>query len=495
MHSLRRNLLLGTTLGTAAAFVASGVALYLLVRASLTAQLDRSLCDKARLLASTIEQGPQGLDVEFEDLDMGEFQGARSAACLQVWSSDGATVYRSCQDADLATRPAAMDEPICGVVRLPDGRPGRAVFFRFLPRREQPVTATGDVPESAAIPPAPVALTLARSTEEIDRTLAAMLSLLVVVGAVAGMGAAAFLWWFVSRSLRPLEGLAMEIASLQPDDLGTIVRGDACPEEVQPVVGKLNDLLRRLEKAFQRERAMSANVAHELRNPLAGLRLKIDVATSRSRPPHEYQLALAECRQITAEMQQMVENLLSLARLEGGQIEPRFEPVAVGALIHAAWAPLESLAKERHLRVEQFVAPDVETMADRQLLEIALRNLLENAVSYADQGGEVKIRAALSGEKVEISVANSGSDLSQAEAENAFEPFWRNDAARSEAAVHCGLGLALARKIVTILHGNLSVESAKGGEFLIQATLPGKPAAPLPSVEGDDAVFNPARTG
>jgi len=479
MRSLGKTLVLGTTLATEAIVVAAGVLLYVLVRASLMAEFDRSMLDKARFLASTVEQERDRLDLEFDDLDMREFEGSNPAGCLLVATADGATLYRSptAGGLHLVRTPGPVGSPRWRRVRLPDGRNARAVSLAFLPRVEH---QRPDDDTEEAIPAdggqiaarEPVTLVLARSTEVIDQTLARLVGYLFLVGLVAIVASTATLWWLVRHSLRPLERLAADIGRLSEEDLAKQIDHRASFREIQPVVDRLNDLLRRLDAAFRRERAFSADVAHELRTPLAGLRLKLDVATSRSRQPHEYQQAIDDCRHITAQMQTMVENLLCLARLEAGQIHVRRESVCLDELIRELWLPLDATAKHRRLNVEWSLEPGLSLISDRSQLSVAVRNLLENAVVYADENGSIRVCTASTDVSVEMSVSNSGSRLTQAQAEQAFEYFWRGDPGRSDAGVHCGLGLSLAWKTVALLGGTLSVRSHPGAEFEVTLAVP-----------------------
>jgi len=477
MRSLSRTLVLGTTLTAAAIFVAAGVLFYALVRAGLLAQFDHAMLDKARFLASTVEREHDRLDLEFDEFDMHEFRGSHPPGYLQILAEDGSTVYRSWAAGGLPATPGRLETARSHPIRLPDGRKGRAVSLAFLPRGE-----ARQIAAEAEEPPPPASrtgggntlvLVLARSTEAIDQTLGRLIGYLLLVGLAAVAASTATLRGLVRLSVRPLERLAAEIGSLGEEDLAGRVGQEAAPCEIRPVIQRLNDLLGRLDAAFCRERAFSANVAHELRNPLAALRMKMDVATSKARQPQEYQQAIADCRQITAGLQEMVEQLLALARLDAGQFELHPQPIRLDELLRELWPPLEETARSRGLEVEWSLEPDLSVVSDRALLAVALRNVLENAVIHAGENGTVRVTAATSGPAVELSVANSGSVLSQAEAERALDRFWRGDPARTQAGVRCGLGLSLAQKSLSALGGAVSVRSQAGGDFQVTLAVPG----------------------
>lgn len=488
MRSLRATLILGTTIGTAAVLVAAGVLLYGLGADALLDQFDRALFDKARLLASAMEWEGGQLDLNVDEFDMHEFAAPDRPAYLEVWLPDGAVAFRSPSLGQEDLRPVAgpIDAPALRPVTLPDGRAGRAVGILFVPRIEskqegEPKDDEAPAPGAAAADDAreaAVTLVLARETAPVDATLARLKVLLVVVGLAALAVSAAVLSLIVRSALRPVDHLAGRIAALDERDLAERVDVPSVPQELRPVVDRLNELLGRLRTAFERERAFSADVAHELRTPLAGLRTTMDVALTRERRPDEYRAALEDCLRITAHLQGMVENLLSLARLESGQVGPGADAVSPNDLLRDAWATLEETAAARRLRVEWALGPEHAVTSDAALLALVARNILENAAVHADEGGSVRIETAPRGSGVEVRVTNTGSALSQDEAEQAFGRFWRGDAARTDAGVRCGLGLPLVGKIVAVLGGSVSVRSSRGGEFEMVVTVPASPPSP-----------------
>jgi len=467
MRSLQSRLLLAAAVGTAAVFSISGVGLYGLIRASLTAEFDRALASKARELAGLAEQEGDKIDLELDEVAMPEYERAHRPEYYQVWLAGGRVLARSpsLRGADLPRVAGPVDAPACQAVRLPDGRPGRIAGLEFTPRQEhrkhrrRPKTAHRLV------------LVLARDTLDLDATLARMKLLLAGVSAAAIIIATGVLAWVVRRGLRPVNRLAGQIEHLDESDLSTRLEPTEVPTELLPIVNRLNELLARLEAAFAREKAFTGDVAHELRTPLSGLRSTLEVALSRSRPAEAYRQAIADGAVIARQMQTMVDNLLALARAEAGQLEMLREPVAVDALLRECWAALADRAQARGLRVAWQTNPCV-LQTDREKLRLVLGNILDNAVTYADAGGQVWICTGLHDGNVELCIANTGSQLSPHQAEHVFERFWRGDAARSDAGVHCGLGLSLARKIVTLLGGSIAVESTAGGIFTIRLLFP-----------------------
>ncbi len=475
MSSLRRTLIIGTTIGSAAVLLCVGILVYLLVRDGLIEQFDQSLIDKARLLASTIELEEGAVDLQFSEFDMHEFKRQDLPGYLQLWYGDGSILYRSpsLKEKNLAQSAGPVESPAYYWLKLPDGRNGRAVGITFAPKVEifwEP--DADDLRKAWKSRTSGITLVLARGTSLIDQTLTRLELILLLAGSIAIAVSGVVLWLVIRRSLRPLNDLAGEISHLAEDDLSARVKAGGSVAELRPVSERLNDLLGRLEAAFERERSFSADVAHELRTPLAGLRSTMDVILSKQREAPEYREALGDSLQIIIDMHAMVENLLTLARLEAGQLDIQTGDVAINELVRGTWEPAGGHADARRLKVEWQLGPDAKVSTDKSLLSMALRNIFENAVAYADEGGSISIETLQQQDSVDIRIANTGSRLSQEDAGHAFDRFWRGDAARSAAGTHCGLGLSLVRKIVSVLGGNVIIKSSPGGEFEIVLSMP-----------------------
>ena len=473
MRSLRRNLILGTTIGSAVVLLAAGVLLYVLVRTGLVDQFDRGLVDKARLLASTVEQKRGRIDLDFDELDMREFDASDGRGFLQLRLADGSTLFRSQSlgKADLPCVAEPIESPAYRWATLPDGRAGRAVSFTFVPRVDDGGRNPGD-PATRPRAPRVVTLVLARDTAPVDATLGPLKALLVSVGLVSVAVSSGVLWLVVRRSLRPLDRVAAQIGRLGHSDLSERIDVENAPRELQPVVQRLNELLARLEGAFQRERSFTADVAHELRTPLAGLRATMEIALSRTRRGEEYEDAIGDCLRIAMQMQAMVENLLSLARLEAGRVEVHPERVHLNDLVRASWAQLAKPAEARRLDVQWALGQDVCATTDPTLIGLVVRNLLENAVAYADEGGSVAIETLAGDGGATVGIGNTGSKVPQDQVGRLFDRFWRGDEARSAAGIHCGLGLPLVERIMAVLGGRVEVRSSAGGRFEITVSLP-----------------------
>jgi len=281
----------------------------------------------------------------------------------------------------------------------------------------------------------------------------------------------------VHRGLRPLGALASRIAAIGDEHLDDRIALRDTPAELRPVVDRLNEMLARVESAVLRERSFSADVAHELRTPLAGLETALEVCLARPRQPEEYTSVARQCLATTRATRGMVETLLMLARADARQLKVFPGPVEVEPLLRGCWVRVEARARERGLRVDWHVERSCIIRSDPEQLALVVGNLFDNAVAYADAGGRVEIAASRNGEAATIEVRNSGCALSREQIGQVFERFWRGDESRTSSngsgngGVHCGLGLALCHRVVVLLGGSIAVDSADG-DFIARLRFP-----------------------
>ncbi|MEP0847083.1 MAG: sensor histidine kinase N-terminal domain-containing protein [Phycisphaerae bacterium] len=468
MGSIRRRLIAGALVATAALLSAGGVALDRVLRATLVSEFDATLAARARTLAALVEQDEGLIEMELPpELEAGA-QPEAGPEYFELQDSDGRVVRRSKSlsqgEAASPLLPPAADAAVAWT--MPGGGAARAAGVRFVPRSDD---STGD-PESPA--PAAMMLVVARGTAALDRLLARLRWSVVGVAAAVSAAAACVLLWVVHRGLSPVRVIARQIEGVQPEKLTARIDMRRAPRELAPLVQKLNDLLARLESAFERERAFAADAAHELRTPIAGLRASLEVALTRPRPAAELRAAIEDGLQSTRRMQGLVEALLALARLEAGHVSLRPESFDLAELLRHCGDGLVDTARRRRVEVSWSVPGCLLIRADRVRLAQVLGNLLDNAVSHADEGGWVEVAAERRPGAVAVSIANAASGLAAEELPRMFDRFWRGDASRHDAGTHFGLGLPLARRLVAVLGGEISTELTAPGVFRVCLVLP-----------------------
>ncbi|NOT00965.1 MAG: hypothetical protein HOP29_10090 [Phycisphaerales bacterium] len=467
MRSLRAQLLLGVTLGTTAVLLASGALVYALVSRTLWAEFDEALAAKGRSLAAMADQDEEGVDFEVPEASLPEFTAVDGAEYYQAWRSDGTVFTRSpsLKESDLDRLAGPHNVITFRSVRLPNGMAGRIMGLVFVPRQE---FLLGDEDSAEAL-----TLVVGREVGGLQSTLGRIRGGLVVVSLVAVASAAGVLVWVVRRGLKPVQYLTMRIAGVGETALSTRIDGAGISVELMPVVDRLNELLGRLDAAFQRERRFTGDVAHELRTPLAGLRAKLELALSRDRSADGYRKTMDDCLRIDLQMQGMVENLLHLARADAGQFEVRRERVELPQLLRDTWQLFEARAPERTVSVEWRLHDCAAIESDRELLQLVVHNILDNAITYVNDRGRVVVSLRGAGAWIELTVENTGSTIPGEDIRHVFDRFWRGESTfRPGEATHCGLGLPLCKAVVEQLGGSIAASATVEDVFAITVRLP-----------------------
>jgi two-component system, OmpR family, heavy metal sensor histidine kinase CusS len=491
-HSLRGRLLWGIIGGMVVLLLVFSILLYGVIHKALMDQFDASLLSTARMLTAAIEnedrnepndernrsQGDaqketdEGESVKFDiEVQMiPEFNRVSASGFYQLQRQNGEIIARSPSlgDDKLPEIKEISEKSRYHKIMLPHHRHGRSVYIWFVPEGENNQGQFKSAKNEGRL----LGLVVARDAWELHEQF--MFLQLLFIGASAavivlsiGIGS-----WVVKTALRPLRHLAGDIAAVGINTLGNRLDLAGLPSEMVPVVLKLNDLLDRLKLSFERERCFTSDVAHELRTPLAGLRSTLEVALSRQRDWPACQESMSDCLDIARKMQELVDKLLDLARLDANQITLVEDTFSVAQLLEECWKPFAESACKRNIGFENQVSGEILCCTDKKYLAMAFTNLLENAADYTDTGGRIWIEGRESQQHITLTFANTGCNLSDEQAGQVFDRFWRADASRSDTGVHCGLGLALVEKIIRSLGGSIQVTS-QGGIFLATLILSG----------------------
>lgn len=372
---------------------------------------------------------------------------------VQVWTPDGAQVFRSLSRAALPQR---------AVLGFSNVRVNNTTYRVF---SVQTSNQTIQIAQDMAV------------RQRMAGTLA-----LRTVGPIAVMAPVLMLvvWWVVSGSLAPVSRVKRQVAARQAEDLSPVSESDL-PDEVLPLVQELNLLFVRVRTAFEAQQHFVADAAHELRTPLAALKLQV---LSLERAPDEAARKVAVGR-VTSGIERatrLVEQLLVLARQEGGTEEIKLEPVSLSELIKRVLGDLNGLAQARQIDLGLFHADEVVVAGQQDALLILLRNLVDNAIKYTPAGGtvDIELRRSVGTTKnakprILLSVEDSGPGIPAEERERVFSRFYR---VPGSPAGGSGLGMAIVQSIAERHHALLSLDqSQRLGGLKVQVDFPdtGKP--------------------
>ncbi len=267
--------------------------------------------------------------------------------------------------------------------------------------------------------------------------------------------------WAARSGLRPLRQMGEVASKVSARSLTTRLPEGQMPLELEELAQTVNAMLQRLDDAFQRLSAFSADIAHELRTPLSNLLTHTQVTLTRPRDLDEYREALHSNLEELQWMAQLVNDMLYLAKADHGLLMPSRQHLNLAeeadALIEY-YAPLAedagvTLARDGEARLE----------GDRHMLRRALSNLLDNALRFTPAAGEIRVSIEVKERQVRLQVANTGKPIDPALLPRLFDRFYRADPARREgSSEHAGLGLAITRSIVQAHGGTIRGESSGG---------------------------------
>jgi two-component system, OmpR family, sensor histidine kinase BaeS len=304
----------------------------------------------------------------------------------------------------------------------------------------------------------------------LDRALSETLSLALFLGVLAAAVAATGVSWLLaSRIARPVEELSRTAGALAAGRLGERAPRPAADDELADLTGAFNEMADALEHTEDTRRRLLADLAHELRTPLATIEayhegladgvVDVDAAT------------VAILQEATGRLQRLVEDLSLVSRAEEGQLALHLEPLDVAELIRAARDAVAPRAHQRDVSLAlRAPGTPLEVEGDRDRLTQVLTNLLANALEHTPAEGTVTVAAAATADSVSIEVSDTGAGIDPAHLPHVFERFFRADPARRHVA-GSGIGLTISRAIVHGHGGTLTAHSdgpGRGATFTVR---------------------------
>jgi signal transduction histidine kinase len=470
--SLRRRISFAIIGITSLIVAVNGFATWMTSRALLINGVDREVAAAVRRMES--DQGSRLPRRVWTGPARPESRGT-GPLLIEVSDATGRTLFHSSALEEPQTLVGCIESPTPTMGTLPDGRIVRGQILTIAtiaPERRRPVS---DPAKTTVEPPPPVlpltvriAFDLTRQANDLRQNAWVLAGMWLIATALA-WGADLLVR---STVLKPLNRLSAAIDVLGPNDLAARLPADSGPAEVRGVVGKLNNLLDRLHQAFTREQGTIANIAHELRTPVAALRTDLEFRLLVATDPAERNV-LTACMGTVLNMQNQVANLLLLARLEAGR-----EPLAVAEL------DLVELVQER---VERCATPTGEAPRDigcnlphslvlptsRAHVTLLVDNLLGNARAHGLPDQPIQVRLEQDADSIRLAIANPY--RGKVDPEALGKPYYRSDDARHDGA-HSGLGLSLCLRLSRLLGGTLEFTTAEQ-VFVATVRLPAAPAA------------------
>jgi two-component system sensor histidine kinase QseC len=340
---------------------------------------------------------------------------------------------------------------------IPPAEPG---FSEVTHNNEQWRIYALSIPKTTLLIEAGEKITLRQ--ELVKRILLELFTPLLLMLPVIGL----LLWAGIANALVTMRALIVQISKRSPEDLSHI-NLDRLPSDFVPLGSSVNQLLSKLENSFSTEKRFTDHAAHQLRTPLATIKLQLQLLEQVSKP-EEQRAMLADLKQSTERASKLVTQLLTAARVSHQPIASM--RIELYPLVARLIADLGPLVKSKKLDVALDAAPDVVALADETLLSLMLSNIIENAVKYTPEGGKIRVMLVSDTRFARCIVTDNGPGIGEHERALVFTRFYRVDTPH---VAGTGLGLAIAAEVAARLGGNIALgDNPSGHGLMVEINLP-----------------------
>jgi len=454
--SIRARLTLWYFAVQAIAFAAFGIGIFLAVRGSVHAAIDEDLRQRLQGIRRFMERVGPVFSQEDLAYELREHSGLRPGGdLLQVSDAQGNWIFRSASIRDYAIpRPGEDQAAPRYETQVVRGIPLRIVSARF------------------GVPGNTYTVQLAAPLAQVSDVLQQLRWLLVlsipVVLVLASLGG----YWMSRRALAPVDAITSTARSISEHSLSRRLASLKTGDELQRLAETFNQMMDRLETAFKRITQFTADASHELRTPTALIRTTAELSLRRDRDNAEYREALVQILEEAKGTGILIDNLMTLARMDSGAEAVGFSMVDIASILGEASMASQPLALSKQIQLDREI-PDIPILVngDSHALRRLFLILIDNAVKYTPTGGRVFIGLNTNGNDAVARVQDTGIGISQEDLPVIFERFYRADKARSREP-GAGLGLSIGRWIAEAHRAEILVKSVVGQGSTFEVRIP-----------------------
>lgn len=443
--------------------VASGILLgltpvvYWLIEHRLHVELDHQLRIDWNLVEAHLESDGSGRVQWRKGSPATPDSPGYAATWFDVWSGAELLLHHwPAQQAQNAPPPRPLRnraQPLY-TIELDKGQPARVL--------EQPASIGGQT----------VTLRVLRDEAGLRRTLREILAGFALGVPLAGLLAALGGYVMAYRTLKPISAMAEQARQITSESLDRRLPNPNPHDELGQMAAVFNQTLQRLQDSFDSLRQFTADASHELRTPLTALRAVGEVGLRDAEHAAGLRDTVGSMLEEAQRLNDLIDSLLLLARVESGRSPPHREPVRLAELLAEVRESIEVLALEKRQTIECSSESELVVLADRLLLRQAVINILHNAVRYSPPASRVAMRCFPREHHAVIEIADQGPGIALEHQQKVFERFYRIDKARSRAEGGAGLGLAIAKVSVEQQGGAIELESEVGRGSRFRIVLP-----------------------
>ncbi|MDN3689788.1 sensor histidine kinase [Cyclobacterium jeungdonense] len=268
--------------------------------------------------------------------------------------------------------------------------------------------------------------------------------------------------FLAGRSMSPIQEMTRTITHITQNNLNERVTLPKNQDEIFFLSSSFNDLLKRIEKAIEKEKQFTSDASHELRTPLATLRGTLEVLIRKPRSQQEYEEKILYSLEEIDRMTATLEQLLMLARLETSAGSKKDSFIPISTLLEESIARFKNLIKEKKLKINLRINQSEKALLPHFYSNIIVDNILNNAIKYSKNGGTISIGVDIVGGRIICNVKDEGIGIKEEDLNNIYDSFYRSDALNHRQIPGNGLGLAIAKKCANAIQAELNVSSTFG---------------------------------
>jgi signal transduction histidine kinase len=268
------------------------------------------------------------------------------------------------------------------------------------------------------------------------------------------------IYFTASRAIAPVQQLIRSAAGINDSNINTRLPLPPNEDELYQLAKTINELLNRIEASIQQQKQFTADASHEIRTPLSAIRGTLEILVRKKREPDHYEEKIKQVIVQTDRLNQLLDQLLFLARAESGSMVTQNEPVSILRLIEEASRKCQKNMDEKGIALHLLIAPNSELFSDPFCLNIIIDNLLSNAIKYGQQNG--KISCVWNELDKILSITDDGQGITAEQVPFLFNRFYRADDSRSADIPGSGLGLSIVKKLADLLKIEIILQSTPG---------------------------------
>ncbi len=460
LQSLKSRLFFWSLLITTSLLIILGYVLHLEIKKAIYRSVEQTLHSKVQILKGLMHEEHGAIELELAEIVLGEYSIPRSGHYYKVLLEKEV----------FAASPSLIDEDFnleSDAPQYSNDQLNEKVFLSVGPANEPIMAVRHDFTMFNQSATVYAAQSLEESIALINKfkhvlfiAIPASIGILTLTGL-----------WITRKSMKPLEKFSSAIEKITHKTMNERIAPALQVSEVKNIANSFNAMLDRLQRAFDTEKRLVSDASHELKTPLSVIKAQCDVLLQDNDADERYRHELNRIKSASDNMNKLIRDMLSLARLDSGSISAAdFTAVSLHECIDNALKFAKFSAAERDIKITRHIPEDIKIPGDRDMLTEVFLNIIDNAIKYNKPGGNVEITVTRNKDKAEVVVQDSGEGITKKDLDRIFDRFYRADASRNREGT--GLGLSITKAIVEIHRGLIDVTNEPGQGTCFILTFP-----------------------